>query len=52
METFNFIIAWICVLLSIAFLVVAVFTFEWQLILCGMALCVIMVFTLHHELSK
>ena len=52
MQTFNFILAWVCVLLSLAFLVMCIFTFEWQLILCGMAVTAVMVFALHHELSK
>ena len=52
METFNFILAWVCVLLSLAFLVMCIFTFEWQHILCGMAVTAVMVFALHHELSK
>ena len=54
METFNFILAWVCVLLllSLAFLVCVYLQLSgnsyyvvWQ------SLC-IMVFTLHHELSK
>jgi|ETNvirenome_6_30_1030629.scaffolds.fasta_scaffold11381_2 low affinity Fe/Cu permease len=52
METFNFILAWVCVLLSLAFLAMCIFTMEWQLILCGMAVTAVMVFALHHELSK
>ena len=35
METFNFILSWVCVLLSLAFLAMCILTMEWQLILCG-----------------
>ena len=52
MQTFNFILAWVCVLLSLAFLAMCILTMEWQLILCGIAVTFIMVLTLHHELSK
>ena len=52
METFNFILSWVCVLLSLAFLAMCIFTFEWQLILCGMAVTFVVVLNLHHQLSK
>ena len=52
MQTFNIVVSWICVLLSLFFLAITLFLMEWQLVLCGIAITVIMVLTLHKELSR